>query len=168
MTKRGLPPEIMDILGGGAEEHHGPACPDCEFMDSLSKAQHANLLRSIYELRQKPSNLKVGDIVTWKANMRHLRHPEVGLPAVVVEVLSSPHMVGPEPIVGDAGQINVEGYRPQERCDVILGMMVHGKYEELYFESARFRLWTAQDEVAVTEESDRQVPFAKGRSRLHS
>lgn len=148
MRKRDIPNiGIGELLGQmGGDPHAG--CEGCQEIDSMTPEQHRRLLTGMRGSFEAKTDLKIGDVVTWKERLNNLQYPGEGHPAVVVRVLDEPMCMGGQMVRGLDGTIVVESYDPPERLDVVLGLLIHGKYVELYFDSRRFRLWDKGDDVA--------------------
>ena len=109
---------------------------DDDPLDSpLESLAHALLQR--YEALNTPHTFKPGDLVCWKSGMRNRRFPREGNPAVVLEVLATPHL-------DSETETGSTYYR--EPLDLVLGLFLEegehrGDFLCWHFDSRRFTPW---------------------------
>jgi hypothetical protein len=97
-------------------------------------------LRERYRLFKRGHDFAPGDLVTWKAGLKHKRFPRYGQPAVVLEVLATPVL---DP-VNEAGTTYF-----REPLDVVIGVLWdegtdRGELIAFHYDSRRFQPWTEE------------------------
>ena len=97
-------------------------------------------LRERYRLFKRRHDFAPGDLVTWKAGLKHKRFPRYGQPAVVLEVLATPVL---DPMT-EAGATYF-----REPLDVVVGVLWdegtdRGELIAFHFDSRRFQPWTEE------------------------
>lgn len=90
---------IMDILAKSPNLIPGGMTLVGQQISQISSQELVRILQGRLNDLVKHNDFKPGDVVKWKAGLKHLTYPAYGKPAIVVEVLSQPYentFVGPE------------------------------------------------------------------------
>jgi hypothetical protein len=129
--------ELLSKLGLSNDRHLDLL--DDEPLEDL-RGNLGTALRERYQLFKRGYDFAPGDLVTWKAGMKHKRFPRYGQPAVVLEVLASPAL---DP-VNEAGTTYF-----REPLDVVIGVLWdegtdRGELIAFHFDSRRFQPWTEE------------------------
>ncbi len=97
-------------------------------------------LRERYQLFQRGHDFAPGDLVTWKAGLKHKRFPRYGQPAVVLEVLATP-------VLDHQDEAGSTYFR--EPLDLVVGVIWEedpgrGELIAFHYDSRRFQPWTEE------------------------
>lgn len=100
------------------------------FLGRVRSPAHSNELTSLFEELNRHHELRAGQLVTWKPNLKNRRHPAYDQPVIVVEMLSEPVLARPD---------NSGSPYFREPLDMIAGVIDQdGDFMLLHFDSRRF------------------------------